>query len=266
MATQFRDLFFSGLALFNLGIAAAMLLMPNWTATWLPWEDLSPLSYAFLIAISAATGAAIVWIVASGEYGAAAGGALDLVVAYGAIAAYLFAFRAEAPAGAMFWFGLLSVGSGLTVVVIFFWSRRLPMALSGPVPGLLRAFFAACAALFLLAGAGLLLGWPNVMPWTVEPDFAPILGGLMLGAATYMAYPVVLPVCGNSKAQLVSFLAFDVLFLPALVANSALDPAKSTSMTVTFVVVISSLVLSACFLFLRPQLRTAPAVYGAQKI
>ncbi len=266
MTMLFRDLFFSGLALFNVGIAAAMLLMPGWTGSWLPWDDLAPLSYAFLIAISAATGAAIVWIVASREYGAAAGGALDLTVAYGTIAAYLFAFRAEMPAGALFWFGVLSVGSGLTVVIIFLWSRRLPIALSRPMPVLLRAFFAACAAAFTLAGLGLLLGWPNVMPWAVEPDFAPILGGLMLGAATYMTYGTVFPVWANAEVQLTSFLVFDLLFLPTLVASATLEPATVVSTIVTSVVVLSSLCLSVWFLILRPLARNVPQLYGAQNI
>ncbi|MGE0502802.1 MAG: hypothetical protein AB7I79_16785 [Rhizobiaceae bacterium] len=262
--TLFRDLFFVGLALFNIGIAAALLVMPEWSATWLPWADLSPLSHAFLVAISAATGAAIVWIVASREYGAAAAGALDLAVAYVVIAAWLFVVRAEAPGDALFWFGLLCVASALTVIVIFLWSRRLPLALSGPMPGLLKACFAAYAAVFLLAGLGLLLGWPHVMPWAVEADFAPVLGGLMLGAATYFAYPLAYPAYGNAKAQLVSLAVFGFLFLPVFLADATLDPAKSTSVVTSFVVLVSGLVLSLYVLFLRPRIGDEPALYGAQ--
>lgn len=215
MSARLRDAFFICLCFVNLAGAAALLAAPDWSSTWLPWA-LDPMSRIFLGAVLAATGAAILWIVASGEYAAAAAGSLDLIIAYCGIALYLFVLRSEPVSGALAALGWLSLLSTTAVIVIFAWSSRLSFRRNRPATPGLRILFLGLGLVFLLAGAGLALRWPNAFPWPVDADVAPVLASVVLGAAAYVLHPVLRPLSGNTKAQLLSLAVFACIMLPAL--------------------------------------------------
>lgn len=266
MTAQLRDAFFLVLCLVNLVGAAALLLAPDWSATWLPWP-LDPMSRVFLGAILAATGGAILWIVASGEYAAAAAGALDLIIAYCGIALYLFVLREAPVSGALAILGWLCLISAATVAAIFGWASMLSFRRPAPLRAWLRILFAAFGALFLLAGIGLALLWPNALPWRVDPDVAPILAAAVFGAAAYLLHPVVKPIAQNARCQLISLAIFAAVMAPALAGLlPVLDPSAMTSFLVFAAVLVVGLAAAVRELLFGASGKAIAQPPGVQKI
>ena len=80
-------------ALFLIGSVTLVLALgfatrQPWATNLWPWPD-SRLSFIFIGSIAAAVATPILWIAATGELGAAAPGALNLIVSFGGAAAIL---------------------------------------------------------------------------------------------------------------------------------------------------------------------------------
>ena len=99
--------------------------MPWALSLWL-WPD-GPLSYLFIASMQAAIAAAMIWIGISGELGALPAGALNLVVMMSGLAIYFFQAARYPDRGYLMEY---AIGCGLFVlfnILLFFWSRSIPI-------------------------------------------------------------------------------------------------------------------------------------------
>jgi len=98
---------------------------PLATGAW-PWPD-SRLSYIFLASIFAAIAAPVLWLSLTGEFAAAAPGALDLTVTYAGATAYLaWLYRSQGERHLLV--AALTTAVGLLLFgLIYWWSRRIPL-------------------------------------------------------------------------------------------------------------------------------------------
>lgn len=234
-------------AVANLGVATAIVLAPPWATTWWPWET-GRLSHLFLAAMLAAVGVAAAWVAASGEAGSLPAGFLNLAVTLGGIALHLgITGRIGAiAAGAV---GALAAAN----VALFAWSRRLPTSPTTPVPTLVRRSYAAFAVLLAAVGIALLAGRSEVMPWPLDRDTAAVLGWIFLGDALYFAAAVRDPRWGRARAQLWSFLGYDlVLLVPLAVRLPDTAPASRANLVAYLLVLAYSAVLGVRYLLLDP--------------
>lgn len=242
-----------------LAFAAAYVFQVPWaTGTW-PWTD-GRLSYIFLGSIQAAIAASLIWIGLSGEWGALAAGALNMLVMAGGMAVFLFGLAAQGDGGYLWiyagWcavFALLNVG-------LLLWSWRYAIRDPRPTPRLVRLSFVGFAAVLLVVGGMLLARVPNVFPWPLNPDSSVMFGWIYIGAACYFLYAVVYPRWHNARAQLWGFLAYDVVLLPPFLAHFAeVKPEHSLSLTIYVAVLVYSAALAIYYLFLNSATR-APTV------
>lgn len=186
---------------------------PLVTRLW-PWPDAS-LSYTFIASIFAAVAAPVIWLGWSGDFGAARGGAINLGVVFMGAAAVFAGWIGEGRQPA--WTAALICLVGVILnLLLFGWTRRLPMQDLTPTPPLVRFSFAFFTLALITVGAGLFLHRP-VFPWGLDPASSTIFSFAFFGAAYYFGYGVVRPQWSNAIGQLLSFLAYDlVLIVPYL--------------------------------------------------
>ena len=100
---------------------------------------------------------------------------------------------------------------------------------------------AVFVGILYVAGALLIAGVPNVLPWPVTADLSVVVGLFFVGAATCFAYGVVRPVAGNALGQLAGFLAYDlVLIVPFLQRLPTIAPELRLSLYLYIAVVVRS--------------------------
>ena len=236
-------------------LAAGYVVRAPWaTALW-PWQD-SRLSYIFIGAIIAAIAAALIWIGFAREWGAVAAGALNLTVTAGGMAWFLF--QLSTSAGQQNLWGY-AVGALLFVpfnIALLVWSRRHPIRDPRPTPPFVRISFGLFVAALLIAGIALLLRMPNVMPWPLKPDSSIMFGWIFIGDAFYFLYALLYPRWHNARAQLWSFLAYDVILLPPLLEfTSTVRPERAISLTIYLAVLVYSAAVAVYYLLLNRQTR-----------
>lgn len=240
-----------------LALAVGYALQTSWaTSTW-PWPD-GRLSYIFIGSILAAIAAGVIWIGLSGEWGALAAGAINLAVMSGGMSIFL-ARVAVQEEGWYLWayaawcaiFALLNVG-------ILLWSRRHVIRDPRPTPRLVRISFVGFATTLLVVG-GLLLLRVSVFPWPLNPDSSVMFGWIFIGDAFYFLYGVLHPLWNNARAQLWSFLAYDIVLIPPFLAHFAeVDPEQLLSLIVYMMVLVYSAILAIYYLLLNSETRTQP--------
>jgi hypothetical protein len=236
----------SGIAL--LVLAAGYFWQWPWAlATW-PWPD-GPLSYTFIAAIQAAIAAALLWIGVSGEWGALAGGALNLVVMMAGLTVFFLAVGLPVYATICGLFALFNVA-------LFWWSHRLPLRDSRSTPNLVRWSFVVFTAVLLLVGIALVLRVPIIFPWPLNADSSVIFGLIFIGDAFYFLYAVLRPRWHYAVAPLWSFLAYDLVLLPRFIPHfGAVKPEHALSLYLYTAVLLYSAALAIYYLFIHRQTR-----------
>jgi len=242
--------------------------MPWALSLWL-WPD-GPLSYLFIASMQAAIAAAMIWIGISGELGALPAGALNLVVMMSGLAIYFFQAARYPDRGYLMEY---AIGCGLFVlfnVLLFFWSRSIPIRDPRPTPWPVRISFAVFIVVLVAVGTALILKTPRIFPWPLNPDSSVVFGWMFLGDAFYFLYALLNPRWQYARAQLWSFLAYDLVLIGPFIRrfstiNPALNPEADpalyqdlfNSLTVYTAVLIYSGLLAIYYLLLNAKTRAA---------
>lgn len=226
--------------------------LPFAIAIW-PWED-GRYSYLFIGSILAAVCAAALWVGWTGEFGALPAGALNVFVIALTTSIYFFMQAAQGRTNLTI-YGLLSALFAVVSLIAFFWSLRIPLTDSRPMPKLVRISFGIFIASLFLAGGALILQAP-IFPWALNPDSSVIFGCIFLGDAFYFLYGMFRPKWHNALGQLLSFLVYDlVLMVPFIGLFSTVKPEHYISLIIYTVVLVFSGGLAVYYLFINPQTR-----------
>jgi len=236
--------------------------MPWAIATW-PWPD-SRLSYIFVASIQAAIGAAMIWIGASGEFGALAAGALNLVVMMGGASAFLFEYSMQPGQAHVL---VYAIGCGIfavTNLLLFVWMHRAPQPQLQRIPRLVRIAFAVFTLILVLVGVALIRKAPNIMPWVLKPETSVMVGLIFFGDAFYFLYALLRPYWVYARAQLWSFLVYDlVLIMPFLAHFAVVKPELLPSLLIYTAVLIGSGAMASYYLFVNKATRVWWPASGA---
>lgn len=226
--------------------------LPFATSIW-PWED-GRYSYLFIGSILAAVGAAALWIGWTGEFGALPAGSLNVFVIGLTTSIYFFLLASQGRAD-MTPFGVFAAVSATASLIAFFWSVKVPLKETRPMPKLVKVSFWIFIVSLFLAGGALILQIP-IFPWPLNPDTSVIFGCIFLGDAFYFLYGMFRPNWHNALGQLLSFLAYDlVLIIPFIRLLDTVQPERTMSLIVYTVVLIYSGGLAVYYLFINPQTR-----------
>jgi hypothetical protein len=235
---------FIGTGFVALVLAAGFFLQLPWaTGAW-PWPA-GRLAHIFLASILAAAALPVLWIGISGELAAAAGGALNLSVAYAGVAFHALGQGGSADASAAGRFGLVCAVVSVVCAGLFLWSRRLPFQDRRPVPGYIRLSFVLFAVILVSVGAKMVWQGAQLFPWPLTEAHTAVYGWIFLGAACYFLYSIAIPVAGTTTGQLLGFLAYDlVLIVPFAQHFDKVTPALRINLWVYLAVLVFSALLA----------------------
>ncbi len=235
--------------------AAFLLQMPFAVQLW-PLPNTTPLSFIFLSSIFAAAAAPTLWCLFTREYGALAGIALDYTAIFVPVGLLAFQVGSSTGSGGLILLGLSSVGMVIFGLALLLWSIRIPIQDTRPMPKLVWWSFVVFLIALLIVGGMLVLKTPNILPWTVTPEFSVIAGWFFLGAAAYFTYGLLRPGWHNAAGQLVGFLAYDIiLILPFLQRLPTITPELRLNLIIYIIVVSYSGLLAIYYLFINAQTR-----------
>jgi len=223
------------------------------TVIW-PWED-GRYSYLFVGSILAAVSAAMLWVGWTGELGALPAGSLNIFVIALTTSIYFFKLAFGDGRSNMIPFGVISALIAIASGAAFFWSRRIPLKETRPMPKPVKvSFWIFIVSLFLSSGA-LILQAP-IFPWALNPDSSVVFGCIFLGDAFYFLYGMFRPNWHNALGQLLSFLAYDVVLIPSFIGLlHTVQPERYISLIVYTTVLIYSGGLAVYYLFVNSQTR-----------
>jgi hypothetical protein len=225
---------------------------PFATSIW-PWED-GRYSYLFVGSILAAVSAAMLWISWTGEFGALPAGALNIFVIALTTSIYFFKLASNGRTD-LTPFGVFSALFAIASLIAFFWSARIPLKETRPMPKPVKVSFWIFIASLFAAGGSLILQAP-IFPWKLNPDSSIIFGCIFLGDAFYFLYGMFRPNWHNALGQLLSFLVYDlVLIVPFAGLLNTVEPDRLVSLIIYTAVLIYSSVLAIYYLFINPQTR-----------
>jgi hypothetical protein len=222
--------------------------------TW-PWE-MGRLSYVFVGSILAALAAAAGWFAATGEAASLPAAALNLAVTLGGSSAYLFLTTARHDRDELLPYALGTAAFALGLLALFAWTQRIRPPTGPPLPLLVRASFAGFTLVLAALGIALILRTPGLIPWPLDADTSVIVGWIFFGDAWYFLYAVVRPRWDAARAQLWSFLAYDLVLLWPLVAHyQAAPPELRPNVAVYAAVLVYSAALAVYYVVLNRRTR-----------
>jgi hypothetical protein len=240
-------------ALVNLFAAIGFATRQPWAVAAWPWET-GPLSFMFLGAMLTAVATGAGWIAYSGEMGSLPAGFLNLTVMLGGIAAFLLFGDVTVPPPAA-----LGVGVGVLALVnlaLFWWTRRLPIGEPQPLPTLIRAAYLVFIVVLVVVGVSLILRIDGIMPWPLDPDTRVVFGWMFFSDAWYFAYALLRPDWQCARAQLWSFLGYDVVLMIPLLLHLRQAPSELLDNLVLYLLILAvSGGLAVYYLILNPDTR-----------
>ena len=238
-----------------LALAGAIGFLLNWPPVARLWPFLGyGLVPVFLASIMAAIAGPVIWIGVSGELAALRGGAANLLVTGGGIAAYALLQSWGDPAGRVQVFASVMLGTAMVAFLLLVASQRIEWRDSRPTPPMVRIAFG-------IFGLGLVAVSTGLVLRRLDSDTSVVYGIIFLGSAVYFAYGLYRPVWGNAKGQLVGFLAYDLVLI---VPFARLWPvAPSLSLAVYLAVIVVSALLAIGFLLVSPTYRLWSKAEGA---
>lgn len=200
--------------------------------------------------------AASLWIALSGEWGALAAGAFNLVVMQSGMALYLLRLSGRLDRHRLLVSALACAGFALFNVALLLWSRRYPIRDPRRTPWPVCISFGVFTLLLLGAGAALVRGSETIMPWPLSPESGVLFGWIFIGNACYFLYALLTPRWHNATAQLWSFLVYDLVLPPPLLAHFGdVRPEHRTSLVIYVAVLAYSGALAVYYLLLNPTTR-----------
>jgi hypothetical protein len=224
------------------------------TSLWM-WED-GRLSFIFVASITAAVALPMFWIGWSAEWGAAAGGAINLFIQAAGIGLFLLQLTLFNNQSNLWLhiaiFGLFAAING----VLFLRSRHLPYRDSRPTPAPVRYAFVIFVILLIIAAGALLTKTPNIFPWPLKPETSVVIGWVFAGTVIYFSYPFLRSGWSNAAGQLLGFLAYDViLIVPFLQHFGTVLPEHRLSLMIYTGVLIFSGAVAIYYLFINKATR-----------
>ena len=217
----------------NLALAVALTLEVPWAVAVWPWTT-GPLSLRFLAAMLAAIAAGAAWIAVSGDLDALPAGFLNLAITSGGSGVGLLLGGTDRGIASA-----LLVAGAANLLLASASDRRVTAAGDAPIPDVVRATYAAFTVVLLAVGLALLAGLDRVLPWPVEGQTALVFGWIFLGDAAYFAVGVARPRWRAGRAQLWSFLAYDLVLAPALLLHLRDVPPERLASTVVYLAVLA---------------------------
>ena len=238
-------------AVANLTVAAGFVAGWSWAAGLWPWQT-GRLSLLFLASMLAAIGFGAAWVAASGELQSLPGGFANLAVALAGIGGYLLTSVPEQRSLGTAVLVLALFNAGLLVLA----TRLLPPPAGTPVPALVRGSCLIFTVVLAGVGVALIAGVEGVMPWPLEPPTRGVFGWIFLGDALYFAYAVARPRWSSARAQLWSFLGYNAVLLPPLLAHLPdVAPALRDNLVVYLAILVYSSLLAVRYLIIDPRTR-----------
>jgi hypothetical protein len=245
-------------------ITAALLLMfavgyytqaPWAIATWPAQTKL--FTHTFLAAFLAAIAAPMIWIALSQEWRAMAAGALNLIVLAIGFTVFTFQLANSNSQSYSLIFPIVGLFFLPISIGVFLWSRRQPLRAERPTPRLAHISFIVFAV--TLIGVGGLLALrvnDRIIPWTILPDTAILIGWIFLGDAAYFLYAVRHSTWGIAVGPLLSFLVYDLVLLPRMLGHfSDIPTDQLLSLIIYNAVMIYSALLGITYLVLNKATR-----------
>ncbi len=264
MIRSFRYLMFLICAVQAFFGLAYILQLPFAVRLW-PLPYTNTMSFLFIASIFLAAAASTFWCIATEEYGALTGVALDYLTIFIPITVFVFQMATTSRNNE----SLIAFGISCVLVVIFglglfLWSRRIPIQDTRPIPRLVYWSFVVIIIALVIAGGQLVLKGPNLLPWTATLEGRVIYGWIFLGAAAYFSYSLLRPSWHNAAGQLMGFLAYDVvLIVPFLTMLPTIAERYRPNLIIYTAVISYSALLAIYYLFINPQTRlwrTRPAM------
>ncbi len=241
-----------------IGLSVGFFLKLPWVIWTWPWED-KPLSYAFVAAMQAAIAAACLWIAITGELGAIAAGALNLLVMMGGLSIYfgLLALETSTSTWLILTYAVVCALFTAFNFLLFRWAHRIPIRDARPMPALVRISYIIFVLALALVGVALLLPMPDILPWEVDRPVSVVFGWMFLGDAFYFLYALLQPRWYGACAQLWSFLAYDLVLLgPFLLRLPTINAPYRDNLIVYTIILIGSGVLGIYYLLINRATRT----------
>jgi hypothetical protein len=238
-----------------LGLAWGFFVRASWATRLWPWSD-GRLSFIFLSSIVAATALGVLWTGISRDLATLQPIAMNgMVATLGLAGTFLFVAARDSNGRALAG-GILMLVVALSFVAILVHTYRIPFRDQRPIPNLLRYSFLLFVVSLTFASAALFFRAPHIFPWPLKHETSVVAGWFFLGSAVYFAHAYLRPVMGNVYAQLLAFLAYDlILIVPFLRHFDNVAPAHRLSLVVYTGVVIYSGLLAIYYLALDPSTR-----------
>lgn len=248
-------LFFVGAS--NFILAVGFFFRAEWATGLWPWPD-GRLTYIFIASMLAAVGAAVLWIAVARDWAALAPGALNLLVMMGGIGGFLFSLSAQGEWGHLRPYAVAMILLALFNLLLFWLARNYtpPERLLTPRPVFIS--YILFTAVLLLVGVALIRQTPNIMPWPLKAETATIIGWIFFADAFYFLYALLRPLWPFSRAQLWSFLAYDLVLIGPLAAHiPAVQPELLVNLLVYLAILVFSGGLAIYYLFLHKATRVS---------
>jgi hypothetical protein len=254
--TRIVQALFIAVGVLALVLAAGFFLQSAWATSLWPFAT-SRLSNIFLSSMLAAIGVPLIWLGASGDLAAARGGAADMAMTHGGIAAFTAQAWMSNPqnAGALN-YAMFSGALLIVFIALLAWTSRLSFRDTRPTPPLVRWSFAIFSVGLLFFGAKLALVTPGAFPWPLTREQSVIYGWMFLGSAVIFGYGALRPLWSNAKTQLLGFLAYDLVLLgPFIFHFETVRPELWWNLVIYVVVLSYSAALAIYYLFVDRELR-----------
>jgi len=180
-----------------------------------------------------------------------AGIGLDYVAILTPVSALSFQLGASSDSLQLTGYGIACIFGVLFGLSLLFWSIRIPVDSTLPMPSLVRWSFVIFIITLLVVSTRLILRVPNVIPWKITPELSVVIGWMFVGAAVYFVYALLRPSWLNAAGQLVGFLAYDVVLIaPFLTRLSSTAPEHQLGLIIYTAVIIYSGLLAIYYLFI----------------
>lgn len=242
-------------AVVNFAAALGFAFQQSWALALWPWTT-GRLSYIFVGSILAAIGAGVLWIALSGETGSMPAGFLDLAVTLGGFGGYLVVVTVQDDGTELLAFAIVCLLLAAGNLVAFWKTKHFAAPDPQPLATLVRWSFVAFTGILLAVGVALVLRADGVMPWPLDPDTSVVIGFIFVGNACYFLYGAVRGRWDAARAQLWSFLAYDVVLIGPLLLHYANAPADLRRNVVIYsAILLYSGALAVYYLVLNPGTR-----------
>ena len=239
--------------------------LPWATGLW-PWPT-SRLSNLFIASMLTASAGALVWVAFSGELAAIKGGAIDLFVTYGGMAAFSLAVYSQQPErSTTLVYAIVCIALAALALGLLWRTRGSDFQDTRRTPSFVRVSFAIFVVGLLLAGGALVLRAGKIFPWPLSTEQSVLYGCMFLGSACYFLYGFINPRWANAKGQLIAFLAYDVVLIaPFLKHFAAVHPDLRINLVLYTAVLTYSGLLAIYYLLLNSTTRlfTRPSLMPA---